>query len=76
MLFGREKLVFLRTNKLAAHKSHRLVTAYFPENVAYVVGIRCLLTVFLFSIVFIVFFEIHPTMFFEIRPTWLFLRSS
>ena len=30
--FGREKLVFLRTNKIATHKSHRLVTAYFPQN--------------------------------------------
>ena len=32
--FGREKLVFLRTNKIATHKSHRLVTAYFLKMAA------------------------------------------
>lgn len=46
-MLGREKLVFQRINILATHKSHRLVTAYFPGIAAYKVFVsfrvfRCL----------------------------------
>ena len=58
-LFGRGKLVFTRTNKLATWKSHRLDTAYFPENVSS----RCLLTFFSVFYCFYCFFEIRPTWF-------------
>ena len=47
--FGREKLVFLRTNKIATHKSHRLVTAYFLGIAARVVYLTVLLCFLLFS---------------------------
>ena len=57
--FGREKLVFLRTNKIATYKSHRLVTAYFLGIAVRVVCSRF----FLFSLVFLVFFYKHTTRF-------------
>ncbi len=47
--FGREKLVFLRTNKIATHKSHRLATAYFLGIAVRVVYLTVLLCFLLFS---------------------------
>ena len=58
--FGREKLVFQRTNKLATLKSRRLVTAYFPGMTAHVVCSRCQLTVFSVFYCFFGFFWKTP----------------